>query len=249
MSDGHPLTPARPSNESGGSRIAALFDSDGTLYTNQMGRGMITYARAHGRRTAASRYYLTVLVGYLLRRLKLMTPLRFQEILISGMGWLVAGLSEAEGATVFDWVANSWLIPTERKDVAQRLQDHVVRGHVVMIISGSFSPCLELIGAHFGVGALIGTGLEVRDGHYTGQIIPPVITGKAKADCVRAYLSARNVEIDWDASFAYGDSITDAPMLELAGHPAAVYPDAKLAEMAAARGWEIAGVPKSNGGA
>ena len=51
--------------------IAALFDSDGTLYAKQMGRGMIQYSAAHGRRAAAYRYYASSAVGYFLRKLKL----------------------------------------------------------------------------------------------------------------------------------------------------------------------------------
>ena len=33
--------------------IVALFDSDGTLYSNQMGRGMMKYEELYGNKTAA----------------------------------------------------------------------------------------------------------------------------------------------------------------------------------------------------
>ena len=45
----------------------------------------------------------------------------------------------------------------------------------------------------------------------------------------------------WDSipgSFAYSDSITDVPMLELVGHPVAVNPDRELRTIAEERGWE-----------
>jgi HAD superfamily phosphoserine phosphatase-like hydrolase len=101
-----------------------------------------------------------------------------------------------------------------------------------VVISGSFAPCLDLIGAHFGVENLIGTRLELRDGRYTGRSIPPVVTGPAKAELVRELLAARGLAVDWESSHAYGDSFTDREMLELAGHPVAVYPDAKLKALA-----------------
>lgn len=226
--------------------IAALFDSDGTLYTNQMGRGMIQYALAHDHRAAARRYYASVGMGFALRKLRLMKPQRFQENLIAGMAALIEGMTEQAAAAVFDWVAHDYLLPTQRADAVERLRSHKQAGHLVVIVSGSFTPCLSLIGAHFGVENLIGTRLELRDGRYTGEILPPVITGPAKAEQVREFISARGLEMDWGSSFAYGDSFTDRQMLELAGHPVAVHADAKLAALASERGWEVLGA--SGGG-
>jgi phosphoserine phosphatase len=45
-----------------------------------------------------------------------------------------------------------------------------------------------------------------------------------------------------DASYAYADSLTDVPVLELVGHPVAVYPDEGLAALAWQKGWPILGV-------
>ena len=44
----------------------------------------------------------------------------------------------------------------------------------------------------------------------------------------------------FEASYAYTDSYTDAPMLEAVGHPVAVNPDRVLARLARERGWEVA---------
>ena len=45
--------------------------------------------------------------------------------------------------------------------------------------------------------------------------------------------------VDLPQSYAYSDSITDLPMLELVGHPVAVNPDKELARVARERDWEI----------
>jgi hypothetical protein len=45
--------------------------------------------------------------------------------------------------------------------------------------------------------------------------------------------------IDLSRSFAYSDSITDRPMLELVGQPVAVNPDRELRRLAQQRGWKI----------
>ena len=46
-------------------------------------------------------------------------------------------------------------------------------------------------------------------------------------------------DIDLEASYAYSDSATDLPMLEVVGHPVAVNPDRELARVARDRGWEV----------
>jgi HAD superfamily hydrolase (TIGR01490 family) len=224
--------------------IAALFDSDGTLFANQLGRGMMRYAELNGRGRTARKYFVSLLPAFYLRRVGLIKPERFQNVLIGGLGRLIQGMDAAEGAAMFDWVAHEFLLASEREDAARRLQEHQAKGHRVLIVSGMFSPCLELIGKHFGVSDLIGTGLEIQDGRYTGRIIPPVITGAFKADRARGFFAERGLDVDWPASYAYGDSYTDREMLELAGHPVAVHPDAKLNALALAQGWELLGPPK-----
>ena len=44
-------------------------------------------------------------------------------------------------------------------------------------------------------------------------------------------------DLDLEASWAYSDSVSDLPMLELVGNPVAVNPDAELAAIARERGW------------
>lgn len=45
--------------------------------------------------------------------------------------------------------------------------------------------------------------------------------------------------IDLKGSFAYSDSVTDLPMLELVGNPVAVNPDRELRRIATERSWRI----------
>ena len=224
--------------------IVALFDSDGTLFARQQGRGMMEYSEAHGRRRAARNYFVSLLPAYFLRKASLMKAERYQQLIIRRLGWLVRGLDEAQGAALFEWVANDYLLATKRADTAERLKEHQDRGRRVAIVSGMFTPCLKWIGRHFRVTDLIGTGIEVMNGVYTGRIVPPVITGAVKAEYVRRHFSRLGLDVDWAASFAYGDSFTDREMLGLTGHPVAVYPDARLHALAQERGWEVLGEPK-----
>jgi hypothetical protein len=61
--------------------------------------------------------------------------------------------------------------------------------------------------------------------------------GPYKADLIRAAAAADGVDLD--ASFAYSDSYTDLPMLEIVGHPVVVNPDRVLAKVARERDWMV----------
>ena len=224
--------------------IVALFDSDGTLYSNQMGWGMMKYEEMNGRRNRARLYYASLMPGYFLNKSGLMKPERFQHSLISGLTRFFKGSSVEDGMSLFTWVVHEYLLPSRRADIVERLNKHQAQGHLVVIASGSFMPCLDMIGEHFGVDHLIGTQVEVRSERYTGKITPPLITGIAKAEKIRELLSTRGVNVDWSSSYAYGDSFTDRNMLELVGNPVAVYPDKKLYKLAKEKQWEIVGTPK-----
>ena len=222
--------------------IVALFDSDGTLYSNQMGFGMMKYEEMNGRRNRARLYYASLMPGYFLNKSGLMKPERFQRSLIMGLTRFFKGSNIEDGMSLFHWVVFEYLLPAKRTEVANRLKEHQEKGHRVVIVSGSFTPCLELIGEHFRVIDLIGTPVEIQNERYTGKIIPPLITGIAKAEKIRELLSTQDV--DWSSSYAYGDSFTDRDMLQLVGHPVAVYPDKKLHKLAQKKGWEVLGTPK-----
>jgi len=224
--------------------IVALFDSDGTLYSNQMGRGMMKYEELYGNKTAARLYFAALLPGFVLNKLGLMKPTALQELLLKGLTKFIKGLMITESESRFEWLVKEFLLPSERIDVVARLKEHQSQGHLVVIASGSFAPALDLIGKYFGVTDLIGTQLEVRNDRYTGRMIPPVITGKAKAAMVRELLYAHGVDVDWSSSYAYGDSFTDREMLSLVGHPVAVYPDKKLFALATEQNWEMIGTRK-----
>ena len=87
-----------------------------------------------------------------------------------------------------------------------------------------------------GVDLAIGTQVAIEDGEYTGEILFYAY-GEGKADAMRSLAEERGYDLS--ASYAYSDSHTDLPMLELVGHPVAVNPDTELRRLAAEREWPI----------
>ncbi len=221
--------------------IAALFDVEGTLHTAQMGRGLLRYARAHGNRAAANRYYLTVLPFFALRKLRLVSDERLRRAAIGNLGGIMQGWTQEQALAAFDWIVHDYILPTARPDVMARFKEHQAQGHAVVLVSGMPLPCLERLGAALGTTGVVGTGLEATDGCYTGRSILPVMVGADKANGTRSFFAQKGIDVDWKSSFAYGDSIHDQSIFDLVGHPVAVHPDAELRALAQTRGWEVIG--------
>ena len=225
--------------------IAALFDCDGTLFAAQYGRGLMKYSSDHGRKGITRAYYASLALPYFLNKYGLLSDETFNRIVTSRLAWMVKGMTEKEFVYASEWIVNEHALPTERSEVIARLRDHQSNGHMILLVSGWLTPSLKLLGTHYKVDGVVGTKLEMKDGHYTGRIIPPVITGADKDRYVRDFLSNNDLEIDWSSSYAYADSITDTGLFNLVGHPVAVYPDEKLSLLAQSKNWEIIGTPRS----
>jgi HAD superfamily hydrolase (TIGR01490 family) len=114
---------------------------------------------------------------------------------------------------------------------------HRAAGRRVYIISASPAEIVEPLGRFLGVDSVIASQARVDDdGRYTGEM-DIYAYGPYKADLIRAAAAADGVDLD--ASFAYSDSYTDLPMLEVVGHPVVVNPDRVLAKVAREREWMV----------
>jgi phosphoserine phosphatase len=219
--------------------IAALFDIEGTLFTNPMGRGFVAYASAHGRRLQSFAYFAFLMPLYQLSKLGLLPRERFNTIAIERMTSLIRGYDPRQADAAFDWVANDFILPSGRPRVIDLWERHRREGHLLIIASGGLTPCVERIGARLGAAGTVGTDVETDAGRLTGRIGSPVVIGREKAARTLQLVEQLGVNVDWPASCAYADAFHDLPFLELTGRPAAVHPDAKLARIAAERGWPV----------
>jgi HAD superfamily hydrolase (TIGR01490 family) len=123
-------------------------------------------------------------------------------------------------------------------DGRDRLKFHLAQGHRIFLITGAPAPLAEVVASYFSMPmAIIGTQLEVRDGSWTGEIAGEHMYGDAKQRAIVRLAAA--YRLDLARSFAYGDSVSDLPMLETVGHPAAVNPSANLERAARARNWPV----------
>ncbi len=118
----------------------------------------------------------------------------------------------------------------------RRIREHKRAGHRVLLLTGALDvvvePLAELLEVEVDCARLL-----VRDGRLTGDLESPPPAGEARGVLLEEYAS-RNSLVLAD-SFAYADSLSDLPMLELVGTPVAVNPDARLSQVAGQRGWRV----------
>jgi HAD superfamily hydrolase (TIGR01490 family) len=161
------------------------------------------------------------------------------------MAGMVGGFSHQEAQKLFQWIWDHNVAHSLYPEAMSKLHWHQEQGHQVVLVSGTFQELLEIIAQGLGIQHAVGTCLEVRRERYTGRIVPPFCFGPYKVQKTKELLETAGWEIDLASSFAYADTIFDAPLLESVGNPVAVCPDEELLVRARQRGWAVMGVPKS----
>jgi HAD superfamily hydrolase (TIGR01490 family) len=221
------------------SKIAAIFDLDGTLYTGHVTLGIAQHHRTNHVNLRQLYTYLAIHMPiWWIQRLGLISEITSRSIWTRNLGWTVQGLTCEEAEQAFAWLAEQYVLPQVRSDVINRLRDHQAAGHTVILVSGTFYPLLHEIGRRLDVVDTVGTPMITKAGRYTGASELPVCQGVHKVTRLEEYLDGR-ADILWSDSYAYADSYSDLPLLERVGHPVAVFPDSRLSDHALRHGWEI----------
>jgi HAD superfamily hydrolase (TIGR01490 family) len=118
----------------------------------------------------------------------------------------------------------------------RRIREHKRAGHRVLLLTGALDvvvePLAELLDVEVDCAHLL-----VEDGRLTGDLQSPPPAGEARGTLLEEYAARNGIVLS--ESFAYADSLSDLPMLELVGTPVAVNPDARLSQVAGQRGWRI----------
>jgi HAD superfamily hydrolase (TIGR01490 family) len=217
---------------------AALFDVDQTLIT---GKSLISFLHHHwlaADRPPGGAEHAT---AALLARARAGVP---REVLNRDYYRLLAGQSladlTAQGREWFDRELRHGLF---HPPVLSAFRDHARAGHLTVLISGSFAPCLKPIADHLGAQCVFGTVPHVRDGMLTGEIGTPMI-GQEKARTAKDLLTL--LAIDPSDAAAYGDDASDLPLLRLVGSPVLVADDPQLLAEARRSSWAC--LPAASGG-
>lgn len=204
-------------------------DLEGTLTAGQGWAGLTNYLKAHGQSWRVNGLFLQLAPRILLWRLKLIPDRAFKEKAILRILYLFKGMTEAELLEMGEWVVEHELWPKRRLPLVAELEAHQANGRSVFIASGVFEPILTAFAKRLGVQG-IGTPLKMVNGRFTGYTLTPFNVGQRKAETLQPHLPLHT---------AYGDTIQDVPMLQLAQNPVVVHPAPDLAKVAQQHGWRV----------
>lgn len=213
---------------------AAFFDLDKTILARSSGlmlgrnlyrEGLIS-KRTLLRGVAAQIVYL--LVGADENKMEKMR----EKLLALTKGWERARVEQ-----IVEDVVGDVITPVIYREALDLIEEHKSSGRRVYIVSSSPQEIVRPLGDLLGVdGTIASRGQVDEEGRYTGEL-DFYCYGDSKPKAIEELASAEG--IDLAGSYAYSDSITDLPMLEVVGNPVAANPDRDLRKIAVERGWPV----------
>lgn len=215
----------------------AIFDFDGTLYSKETFQLMMDHLKNHPVHSKRYRqFYRAIMPPYIGSKLKIVSVLKMRERSVQAYLAALKSFTKQETESYFTEIADKMHNDFNPK-VVERLKDHVAKGDYVMLVSGAFTPLLHSVTVKLPIQTIIGTEIPYTNSVLDHQAKIDHIQGQLKTQKIQEVLAGK--EIDWANSFAYGDSHSDLPVLELVGHPVAVQPEPRLRTVAEQRNWEI----------
>lgn len=112
-------------------------------------------------------------------------------------------------------------------ETRDELLAHQAAGAVLILVSGSFPALLRPIAADIGAAHILCTSPDEQNGLLTGEITGAPMIGPGKRTAVRTLLRTYS-HIDPADCYAYGDHVSDLPLLAEVGHPVVVGGDPEL---------------------
>ena len=128
-------------------------------------------------------------------------------------------------------------IPAAALELVVRHRD---AGDLVVLTTATCRFLSELSAVHLGIAQLIATECELdADGRFTGRSRGVLNMREGKVQRLQDWLAGQRLQLSDCESTLYSDSINDLPLLAAVRRAVAVNPDARLAAVAAERGWPV----------
>ncbi len=147
-----------------------------------------------------------------------------------------SGLSRQEMNTYFEEFKAA-IAMNLNQQVLVTIHKHLQEDIQIYLVSGAYTQFLEQVISDYPFQQIIGTEILYSSDRVDTSLPLDHVNGPTKATKIRELLE--NQQIDWENSYAYGDSYSDIHILELVGNPVAVRPEEKLRQVAIERGWTI----------
>jgi HAD superfamily hydrolase (TIGR01490 family) len=154
------------------------------------------------------------------------------QLLMLTSGWHRAEIEQLVEQTI-DEVAD----PIVYAEALFLIDQHKREGRRVIIVSASPEQIVRPLGRHIGVTDFIATRVKTDAAGFFLPELELYAMGDGKVEAINEVAVRDGINLE--DSYAYSDSVTDLPMMEMVGNPVAVNPDKELRKVAEERDWPI----------
>ncbi|GEL77827.1 HAD family hydrolase [Tenuibacillus multivorans] len=215
-------------------------DFDGTLYQGNSFKAMFDVAK----KEYSLKQWLTVIGGTFkaLARLVKEGKEAAKHTFFHAFVMSMKGKSKDELKTFFDALARSDLGKVNRP-LVEKIKQHQANGDQIVILSGALKPFLVAFTEVIDLtdADIIGTELKYDEYNIAAGLMGEIVNGERKAGAVLEWLHSRDLSIEAVTLWAYADSETDSPLLDMVDHPVVVNPNENMEKLAQEKGWPVFG--------
>lgn len=214
----------------------AIFDFDGTLLAADTVPAMSKeWIRQKKSKSTIIFLYVSIIPTFIKYKLGLISREAFKNIAFDKFNLIWRGMTQAE-VNEFLHKAYPSLKASFDSLVLKEIETAQQQNFHCVLLSGSYTELLRIVGNDLGFDTVIGAELAFRDGLFYPQGVP-FIDGKKKVTLLLEVFDDKN--IDWEGSRCFADSIADIGVMQLVGEPVAVNPDPGLLSFALNNQWKI----------
>jgi HAD superfamily hydrolase (TIGR01490 family) len=219
----------------------AIYDFDGTIFEKETLPFIMKYWGANGySKGKLMKFYalaLKLVASYKLKLGPSMDKEEFRARAAKLFMILFEGMTKKEITQFFSNCTRE-IVNHFNQDVIKSIHEKKSQGFHTVICSGANTLLLNEVSKHLPIDTIIGTKLVfLEDQTYDFDAPLIIVTGTNKPKALLETFQGK--EIDWENSYAYGDSYYDYDILNLTGNPVAVNPDEGLRKIALEKGWLI----------
>lgn len=215
----------------------AIFDFDGTIYAEETFTLLMKHLKEHPiYQSSYKRFYRAIVPPYIANKLKIYPDSKMKKRSMQLYLEAFEGLTKLEMDAYFEEI-KAVMQQDFNKRVLERLKRHQQDNLHILLVSGAYTQFLERVTDGLLFDHIIGTDIFYENDKVCTKNAITHINGARKT--LKVHEALNEFQIDWKNSYAYGDSFSDLPVLELVGNPVAVKPEEKLRRLAKERGWEV----------
>lgn len=215
-------------------QVAAFFDVDGTLVNSTI----VHYYARFKLQLLHPLIRPFWLAGFLLKipyylLLDRVSRTKFNRVFYRNYRGMEVKRLKSLAIDTFDALLGSKIYPA----AVDQIREHKAGGNLVVLVTGSLDFIMTPLADYLGADHMLSMSLGEQNGKFTGELMSPPLGEEEKARVMRAFAQERGIELA--ASFAYGDSRADLPMLRCVGTPVVVNPGKALRQIATESSWKI----------